>query len=70
MEIKYWFLIAGVLIGWTTKVPFLIKWYNELKQYKVKKTELYNRLVNMILELPKDEQSKHWIGVNYFKDTP
>lgn len=31
MDEKYWYLLVGVLIGWVTKVPFLIKWYKELK---------------------------------------
>lgn len=24
-------ILVGVLIGWITKVPFLIKWYRELR---------------------------------------
>lgn len=31
MDEKYWYLLVGVLIGWVIKVPFLIKWYKELK---------------------------------------
>lgn len=31
MEQKYWYLIIGIAIGWITKVPFIIKWYRDLK---------------------------------------
>ena len=68
METKYYFLIIGILIGWITKVPFLIKWYNEFKQYREGKIKLYNQLINSINKLPKDEQSEFWITVAYFKD--
>lgn len=34
MEEKYVYLIIGVIIGWITKLPFLIKWYKELKETK------------------------------------
>ena len=26
------YLFAGILIGWITKVPFLIKWYRDIKE--------------------------------------
>lgn len=32
MEQKYWFLIIGVVIGWITKFPLVLKWYRELKK--------------------------------------
>lgn len=38
------YLIIGILIGWITKVPFLIKWYRELKEtsdYKNRRTEAF-----------------------------
>ena len=31
MGSEYFYLIYGILIGWATKVPFLIKWYKELR---------------------------------------
>jgi len=68
METKYCFLLIGIAIGWITKVPFLIKWYNELKRYKEGKVRLYNRLINEVNKLPKDEQSKFWITTAYFRD--
>ncbi len=34
MENKWWYLIGGVVIGWITKVPFLIKWYKDLRGTK------------------------------------
>lgn len=34
MEERYVYLIIGVIIGWITKLPFLIKWYKELKETK------------------------------------
>jgi hypothetical protein len=68
METKYYFLLIGIAIGWITKVPFLIKWYKELKRYKEGKVKLYNRLINEVNKLPKDEQSKFWITIAYFRD--
>ncbi len=68
METKYYFLLIGIAIGWLTKIPFLIKWYRELTQYKIGKVKLYNKLINQINKLPKDEQSKFWITTAYFKD--
>lgn len=32
MEQKHWYLIIGIAIGWITKVPFLLKWYRDLKK--------------------------------------
>ena len=32
MTDKYWYLIIGIAIGWITKVPFLIKWYRDLRR--------------------------------------
>lgn len=68
METKYYFLLAGIAIGWITKVPFLRRWYQDLQRYKKKKVELYNRLINEVNKLPKDEQSKFWITIAYFRD--
>ena len=31
MDEKYWYILVGVVIGWVTKIPFLIKWYRELR---------------------------------------
>ena len=69
MESRYYFLIIGIAIGWITKVPFLIGWYKDLKRYKEGKIKLYNKLINEINKLPKDEQSKFWITVAYFRDS-
>ena len=41
-EIK--FIAIGILIGWITKVPLLIKWYRELqetKDYKNRRTDAF-----------------------------
>lgn len=43
MEQKYWFLLIGVGIGWITKVPFLLKWYRELR-----KTKMYQAMNNAV----------------------
>lgn len=32
MDTKWWYLITGIVIGWLFKIPFLIKWYRELKK--------------------------------------
>ena len=34
MDEKHWYLIIGVVIGWITKFPLLLKWYRELKRTK------------------------------------
>ncbi len=62
-------LIIGILIGWFTKVPFLIKQYRELEGYKKGKIELYNRLVNDINGLPMGDRSKYKMSIQYFKDS-
>jgi hypothetical protein len=31
MQDKYWWFILGILTGWVVKIPFMIKWYRELK---------------------------------------
>lgn len=45
---KYGWILIGVIIGWITKVPLLIKWYCELKQTKdykeMKLIDRYNKL--------------------------
>jgi len=44
MDQKYLYLIIGVAIGWITKIPFLIKWYRELKEtkhYREMKNEIH-----------------------------
>ena len=65
-----WIILGiGILIGWSTKLPFALKWYRELKQYKVKKLEMYNRLISDIHKLPMDEQNKYWLSAAYFRDT-
>jgi hypothetical protein len=58
----------GILIGWITKLPFALKWYRELKEYKEDKIKLYNKLITEIKKLPKDEQNKYWITAAYFRD--
>lgn len=42
------YLIIGILIGWITKVPFLIKWYNELKETQDYKNRRTNAFVDEI----------------------
>lgn len=32
MESKYGYILLGVVIGWVTKFPLLLKWYRELQQ--------------------------------------
>lgn len=39
MEQKHWYLIIGILIGWVTKFPLLLKWYR-----KIQKTKEYKRM--------------------------
>lgn len=34
MDEKHWYLIIGIVIGWITKFPLLLKWYRELKRTK------------------------------------
>lgn len=70
MDINTWIIfIGGILVGWLTKLPFALKWYKELKQYKTKKIELYNKIITDIHKLPPDQQNKYWITAAYFKDT-
>lgn len=63
------YLGIGILIGWAIKIPFLIKWYRELRFYKEGKVKLYNKLINSLHELPKDKRSKYWITTAYFRDS-
>jgi len=39
METKYIYLLIGVVIGWITKFPLLLKWYSELR-----KTRSYEKM--------------------------
>lgn len=43
-----WYFLLGVLVGWITKFPLLLKWYRELKRTKdykeAQKQELIKRL--------------------------
>ena len=44
MEQKYVYLLIGVVIGWITKLPFLIKWYKELREtqdYKNRRSQAF-----------------------------
>lgn len=43
MDEKYWYLIIGVVIGWITKFPLLLKWYRELR-----KTRAYEKMRDAI----------------------
>lgn len=47
MDEKHWYLIIGIVIGWITKFPLLLKWYRELKR-----TKEYKRM-KMIFTLKK-----------------
>lgn len=31
---KYWYLLAGITLGWLTKIPFLLKYYRSIKADK------------------------------------
>jgi hypothetical protein len=42
MQEKHWYLITGIIIGWIFKIPFLIKWYKDLK-----KTRAYEEMKNI-----------------------
>lgn len=40
--------VAGVLIGWLTKIPFFLKWYDE---WQIEKLEIYQtqkRIIEMM----------------------
>ena len=63
-------LLAGLAIGWLTKIPFVWTWYYELTVYRQKKVELYNWLIIEMNKLPKEEQYKYTITIEYFKETP
>lgn len=41
----YWWMIVGVAIGWITKVPFLTKWYNELRETKEYKAMMHEKKI-------------------------
>lgn len=62
-------LIIGIAIGWFTKVPFLLKWYQDLKKYKIGKLEMYQRLMRSMNGTPVDERRYHELAIRYFKDT-
>jgi len=39
-------LTVGVLLGWLTKIPFLLKWYKELKLHKQDMTRVIDNIDN------------------------
>jgi hypothetical protein len=52
MEERYWFLIIGIVIGWITKFPLLLKWYNELKATRdYEKAMRYKRYTRLLKKL-------------------
>jgi len=59
---KYIYLFVGILIGWITKVPFLIKWYRELKRTNAYKDAAQKEMIdkwekeNKKLDLVNDNQ--------------
>jgi len=62
MSEKYWYLLLGVAIGWAFKIPFLIKWYRELRKtrsYELMKNELhYEEVKARWLEMRQKKQSE------------
>lgn len=55
----YLYIISGVLIGWATKIPFLLKWYNELKEtkdYKNRRTTAYLDEIKRLEEIYKNNK--------------
>ena len=49
MEQKHWFFLIGVIIGWVTKFPFLLKWYKELKKTKdYKEMKMHNKYQEVV----------------------
>lgn len=66
METKYIYLIIGVVLGWITKVPFLIKWYRDLK-----KTKEYKKMQDAIHIKEVEERFKHLYGYDFIiKNSP
>jgi len=58
MAEKYVYLIVGVAIGWVTKVPFLIKWYRELREtqnYKNRRTEAFLEEIKRLEQIYKKD---------------
>lgn len=49
-----WMFLAGVLFGWGTKVPFLLKWYRE---FEAERREMY-LISKRILEMMKEMEDK------------
>lgn len=43
MEDKYVYLIIGIVVGWVTKFPLILKWYRELKR-----TRGYEKMMDAI----------------------
>lgn len=40
---SYLYILIGFIIGWLTKIPFLIKWYRELQETKDYKLMMLNK---------------------------
>lgn len=52
--IAIWILL-GVLIGWLTKIPFLLKWYKEMKEREIHASSLYDRALDLYIKNSKNE---------------
>jgi len=48
-----WFLL-GVCIGWLTKIPFLIKWYNDYKRGKEEMKRMSEKIEKIYQEQEKN----------------
>jgi hypothetical protein len=45
MEQGWILLISGIMIGWLTKVPFLIRYYRKARMNRDKMQELYENII-------------------------
>lgn len=62
-------LIIGIFIGWLFKIPFLLKWYRDLENYKIGKLKMYLRLMQSMNGVPTEERNIHELSIKYFRDT-
>lgn len=49
-------IVTGIIIGWITKFPLLIKWYRELKEtkdYKNRRTQAFLEEIKRLEEIYK-----------------
>lgn len=48
MDIEWWYFIAGVVIGWITKIPIFLYLYREWQREMLDYYEIHKRVLELM----------------------